>query len=204
VGSLGLSPGDAAIRDHVVGLGFEVILQGAGEPREPDLRRTSVILISSSVTSFEINTYYRALPIPILTWESWLYDDLGMTGVAKTNGEADSTRDDFEPTEVILKHRGHPLAAGLDGTVGVTRQPRKMTWGRPGPAALWIATLPSKPTHAVIFAYEKGAPMVGMQAAPARRVGFFLWDDSAPVLTPEGWALFDAAVFWCSAGGKGP
>jgi alpha-tubulin suppressor-like RCC1 family protein len=37
--------------------------------------------------------------------------------------------------------------------------------------------------------------MVGL-SAPARRMGLFLGDTSATVLTAEGWALFDAAVQW--------
>ncbi len=34
--------------------------------------------------------------------------------------------------------------------------------------------------------------------APARRVGFFLHNDTAIVLNKQGWRLFDAAVRWCA------
>jgi hypothetical protein len=36
--------------------------------------------------------------------------------------------------------------------------------------------------------------------APARRLGFFLTETSASGLTPEGWALFEAALTWSLAG----
>ena len=37
--------------------------------------------------------------------------------------------------------------------------------------------------------------MIGL-VAPARRVGLFMFRDTANSFTPEGWELFDAAVYW--------
>ena len=52
------------------------------------------------------------------------------------------------------------------------------------------------PGRAVVFAYERGAPMPGLPAAPARRVGLFLQNYTAEVMSDAGWALFDAAIAW--------
>jgi hypothetical protein len=40
------------------------------------------------------------------------------------------------------------------------------------------------------------ATMNGEFLAPARRVSFFLWQDTFDQLRPEGLALFRAAVLW--------
>jgi hypothetical protein len=64
------------------------------------------------------------------------------------------------------------------------------------PDALKIASLEGSPEKAALFGYDRGASMPGL-VAPARRVGLFLFDTTSLQLTPEGWALFDAAVRWC-------
>lgn len=69
-----------------------------------------------------------------------------------------------------------------------------MSWGRPGCGAIAIATVYGQPDKAAIFAYEKGATMDYAALAPARRVMFFLDNDTFVNLSPAGVALFDAAV----------
>jgi hypothetical protein len=54
-----------------------------------------------------------------------------------------------------------------------------MSWGKPGLGATIIATLYGQPEKAAIFAYEKGATMDYEALAPARRVMFFLSNESA-------------------------
>jgi hypothetical protein len=68
--------------------------------------------------------------------------------------------------------------------------------GKPGLGAVIIATVRGEPEKASIFAYEKGATMNGEFLAPARRVSFFLWQDTFDQMRPEGLALFKAAVLW--------
>jgi hypothetical protein len=71
-----------------------------------------------------------------------------------------------------------------------------MSWGQPATASIVVARIAGNPRTA-IFAYEKGAPMVGL-TAPGRRVGFFFGDTTATAPTLQGWAFFDAAVKWGS------
>jgi hypothetical protein len=49
----------------------------------------------------------------------------------------------------------------------------------------------------MIFAYDTGASMSGMNA-PARRVGFFLNNSTATSQNSTGWLLFDRTVQWAS------
>jgi hypothetical protein len=52
------------------------------------------------------------------------------------------------------------------------------------------------PDKAAIFGYEKGTTMDYESLAPARRVMFFLDNETFPNLSPAGLKLFDAAVDW--------
>ncbi len=54
-------------------------------------------------------------------------------------------------------------------------------------------------SKSLIFGYEKNAPMVGLNA-PARRVGLFMFDNTAASFNENGWKLFEAAVLWASGG----
>jgi hypothetical protein len=204
VGSLMLTPGDERVKKRLETLGFDVHVRGSGPPDPEELRRTSVVLLSSSIFSLDVNTQYRDIAVPIIVWEPSLFDDLGMTGpeengdcgVSPSNGEA------------VIKDPAHPLAAGVSGLVQLiapnrdgSGRPRRMemTFGIPGPQAAWVATWPGRPTRAVVFAYERGQAMPGLASAPARRVGLFLYDRSPPQLTETGWALFDAALLWAAS-----
>ena len=41
----------------------------------------SLVIISNSVTSGNVNTKFRNVPVPVLNWEPALFDDLHMTGL---------------------------------------------------------------------------------------------------------------------------
>ena len=68
-----------------------------------------------------------------------------------------------------------------------------MNWGRPSAASAdVIAISVGAPGHAAAFVYEQGALMYGDVAAPARRAGIFLGDDSFRLLSyAEGPAALD-------------
>jgi hypothetical protein len=207
VGELPLTPANEKVRRRVEGLGFEVHPHIVEPLSDEELRLATMVLITSTVESQDVNTYFRDLPIPIINWESAIFDYLGMTGPL-WNGDAYAS---MSSGEALIRNPSHPLAAGLSGNVSLvaSRPPwsehnpkRKlmMSWGVPGPHAEVIATLPGEPSHAVVFAYDRGVPMPGLPAAPARRVGMFLWDDTPLTLTDAGWSVFDAAVSWCAQG----
>jgi hypothetical protein len=162
------------------------------------------VVISSTARAREVaepagdlRNKFRDVPVPVLTWEPRIFFDLGMIPGARNKEDWAAARGE---THLRLAGRPHPLSAGLSGRVRVARGGASLSWGRPRPDALRVAALEGAPDRAAIFAYERGAPMPG-RPAPARRVGFFLFDDTAAALTPEGWALFDAAVRWCAGGG---
>ncbi len=132
--------------------------------------------------------------MPLITFENDLLGELEMTGLK--NGRDYGTDD--EQRFIYVLNAPHPLAAGLaPGLQNVLSDEHfKMNWGRPCLAAITIATLRGEPEKAAVFAYERGATMNGEFLAPARRLSFFLWQDTFEGLRPEGLALFRAAVLW--------
>jgi hypothetical protein len=167
------------------------VIRAAPASSADDATGRALVVISSSVTSTDVNAKFRTTVTPVLSWKSSIFDDMGLTGAAVDTdyGTAGNQR------QLVIATPSHPMAAGLTGTVTVTTSAANFSWGEPAATAVVIARLPGAPeTRAGIFAYEKGVAMVGL-TAPGRRVGFF---QAASSLTPQGWALFDAAVRWAS------
>jgi hypothetical protein len=174
-------------------LGFTVT--GANELTPVDATKAQdFVIISETVDAVDVGTKYRNVTVPLLTFENDLLGELGMT--ALKNGRDYGTDD--EQRFIWLVNAPHPLAAGLAAGIQnvLTDEHCKMNWGKPGLGAVTIATLRGEPDKAAIFAYEKGATMNGEFLAPARRVSFFLWQDTFDQMRPEGLALFKAAVLW--------
>jgi hypothetical protein len=152
-------PVDQKIQQHLAARGYAVTLHSQYAPVEAALDADLVIL-SSTIRSHDQLGAYRNVPVPLLTWENDLLDDLAMTGKRVGSDFGSVEKDRY----VWLVNAPHPMAAGL-------------------PAG-------------VVDVYEKQAPMSYESLAPARRVMFFLDNETFPNLSPAGLKLFDAAVDW--------
>ncbi len=177
----------------VTALGFTVQYITDSLSTTADAAGKSLILIASSVTSSQVNTKFRDVAVPILNWESALFDDLAMTGL--TAGTDFGTTGG--QTDLVITNPSHPLAAGHTGQNDVFGVSGIMSWGNPNANAARVASVVGSPDQAAIFAYETGAAMVGINA-PARRVGFFLTDISGEALTGHGIHLLERAVVWAT------
>ena len=179
--------------DYLESLGFIVTRANESSPLSTTTHQ-DLIVISESVDALDIGTKYHDVPIPLLTFENDLLGELGMTGLK--NGRDTGTDDNQR--FLWLVNAPHPLSAGLSAGIQnvLNDENLKMNWGKPGLGAITVATLRGEPDKAAIFAYEKGATMNGEFLAPARRVSFFLWQNTFEQLRPEGLALFRAAVLW--------
>ena len=192
-GSTTLTAADAAVRDRLLAGGHSVVVRSATGATTADAAGKALVLVSSTVTSGSVNTKFRAVVNPVLSWESNLFDDLGMTGSASGTDFGTLTGQ----SQLDIVGATHPLAAGLSGRATVTSSSQNFTWGRPNGNAAVAARPAGDATRAAIFGYERGAAMPG-RTAPGRRVGFFLENTTASALTPAGQALFDAAVRWAT------
>jgi anti-sigma factor RsiW len=201
VGHAPLDTGDRAVLERLEKQGYRVTAKAEAAVTEADARGATFVAISSTAlvrdvlsVPGELMTKFRSLAVPILTWEPRLFYDLGMLPGAVHHTDWAATKN---LSTVSIVTPAHPLAGGLSGRVVLTTAPAQLSWGRAREEAIRIATLEGSPEKSAVFAYDRGASMPGL-VAPARRVGFFLFDKTALQLTPQGWALFDAAVRWCS------
>ncbi|HEX7759435.1 MAG TPA: hypothetical protein VF459_08035 [Caulobacteraceae bacterium] len=184
---------DLAVVAYLKSLGLAVREADEHAPAEA-VSGQHLILISESVDAIEVGGTYRNAPVPLITCENDLLGDLEMTG--QKSGRDYGT--DEDQRFIWIVNAPHPLAAGLAPGVQnvLSDEHYKMNWGKPCLGAITVATLRGEPEKAAIFAYERGATMNGEFLAPARRVSFFLWQDTFEGLRPEGLALFRAAVLW--------
>jgi len=197
VGNLTLNSGDAAVKAKLEAMGFTVTVVSDAAATSADATGKTLVVISSTIISSNVNTKFTNVNVPVLTWEPGILDDLKMTGTAST--EYGTT---FNQTQINITGAGHTLAGGLpNGLTSVFSTVQTTTWGKPNANASAIATIAGSPTQICIFGYSAGAPMFGINA-PARRVGFFLGDAGAAALTAAGNQLFEAAIQWASASGE--
>lgn len=160
------------------------------------IKQVDLIILSSTVASKSLKTGWRNLNYPLMTWENDYLDDLAMTG--KRGGT------DFGETEkeryLWLVNQPNVLSAKLPaGTANVYKKQAAMNWGKPGLGATIIATIYGQPEKVAIWAYEKGSTMDYETLAPARRLMFFIANDTFDNLSDDGLKLFDASVAWMLA-----
>jgi hypothetical protein len=195
-GSTTLNSSDTAIKTRMEALNNVVTVKDAASVTTADANGKALVVISSTVTPATVGTKFRTVTVPVITWESGLFTNMGMTG---------STNKDFgtktNQTQVAISNSSHALAAGLSGTIAVVSAGKIFDWGKPNANAISVATIANDATKTAIFAYEPGVVMPGL-TAPARRVGLFLYDDTAASFNANGTALLDAAIRWARGGGS--
>jgi len=199
VGNTTLTVSDLAIKTRLEGLGFNVSVVSGSASQASDATGKELILISSTITTNDVNTKFTNVAVPLLNWEPGLSDDLKMTSTSSTTGTNASA--------ITILNSTHPMAAGLPlGQVTVYTVPDKIIYSSNVSAnAIKIARTGGTATNnnITLYGYEKNASMVGLNA-PERRVGFFMHDLAGSLLTSNGYLLFDAAIRWLTEGLNNP
>jgi hypothetical protein len=193
----GLRGSEERLKARLERLGFTVAVADAGTLSPERAATASLVVLSSSVSSKQLRSWFAELPVPMLVLESTGFEQLGLTGTR--------WRRDIGPApamaEITIEDSAHPLAAGLSGNVRVLATPLNLRWAAPAPSATIIARYPGAPEHAgLLFGYERGSATAA-GTAPARRVGLAFLGNGRVIraLTEQGWRLFDAAALWCTA-----
>jgi hypothetical protein len=191
---------DEHIVEHLKKMGFDVTVADQMDP-QTSADREEAIIISATCSKYKLSNKYVDTSEPVLLLEGLYADTMRMTGRDRyvDYGEHGEPKESDDPPDAYLKIVGswHPLAAGLPpGLVQVIKQPGMLKWAVPEPSAIAIASLPGEAEQKAIFDYEKGAAMYGGFIAPGRREVFPLDNEAFDDLTPQGLALFDAAVAW--------
>ena len=196
--------GDAALRIFLEGLGHTVTLlddDESEEVTEEAAAAAEVVFISESVSSGAIRTEITEIETPMVITEAWGWDEMGLT-LGGGGGSEVATAD------IDILTPGHPLAAGLSGTVSVLdalvsdRGTARFGLGQAGDDATVIAraTLADEQTYDVIFVYEKGAtlPVAPADGSPAvaadMRICLGFDEQSYLVWNENAYALLAAAI----------
>ncbi len=210
---------DARVARHLRKLGFVVRTVDAGAPAS-DAEGASLIVLSSTADAHELGDKYAQAPVPIFTWNTYDYPNLGLTGsVLHRDYEVIDPIQHYADSFAVLYAYGANITSEISRSVGMKPrlfgtlylEPQTAGWGRPGPGGTVIADFFGSRTHAAVFTYERDATLADGRAAPARRVAFYLGSDDFHLLTAvhgpaaksahlRNWAigrrLFDAALRW--------
>ncbi|MFB0525286.1 MAG: hypothetical protein ACETVZ_07070 [Phycisphaerae bacterium] len=161
-----MQQGDDTLKAYLEGLGHTVTYFDDNE-NEADMEAAAaaadVVFISESVDSKNINNKITEIETPMVITECWAWYEMGLC--TPTPGADDSIA--VATTDIEIIAPGHPLAAGLTGTVTVLtdiagdRGNARISTGIPGSAATVVAqaTLSDGHTYACLYAYEKGAEL---------------------------------------------
>lgn len=190
VGSTNLGGGDRQLQARLQEGGYNVILQDDDALVGGDFSDVDLVAISKSVSTGKVGDIFTDAATPVLSLASNLFDDLDLTGRVRDNDYGNLAGQQ----NIDILSPGHPLAAGLSGSVAVYTEPRQVGWGVPAEDAIEIASLPGDGSRSSFFAYAAGATLVSGAEAPEKRLGLFL--DNTTQVTEEALTLFDAAVDW--------
>jgi hypothetical protein len=185
---------DDSIEKHLEAQGMDVTIGDGDKP--PTASGYDLVAISDTVKAKTILYSYKDTTIPVITWKPWILQFLGMTGMQPGVDFNEEVKE--EQSFLWMVNAPHPMQAGFPNGLmtPVKHAIKQYNWGKPGPGATIIATLPGETQKAVIFGYEKGAMLQDGLAAPARRVMLFLAQDQFDTLNENGLKLFDAGFMW--------
>jgi hypothetical protein len=179
---------DASLMTGLKAKGFTVVMAADNAPAAMAAGK-ALVVISSTTSRGNIDPKFKDATVPIIVMKDGVMKALGMTGADVVTGTGLS--------KISMVMGAEPaLTAGKTGDVTVYSNTDRMFAGEMlGADAKKVATLVGQAAQWAIFAYDKGGMMTGGPAA-AKRVGFFAHQDGS--LSPDGLALFEAAVDWCT------
>jgi endoglucanase len=196
VGSPDLNSGDHAVFGFLVQNDYLVTIQDDTDSAAFQIEDKDAILVSSTISfPASIKSQLLNTGVPLISWEITLFDDFGWTGKRNNSDFGRMTGNSVQIVE-----DSHPAAAGLAGTVQITRNDEELVWGLPNENAQIIAVHQDHTDRAAVFVYETGVIMNNMGVANARKVGFCFSDESPAAFTEAGWKLFLQALKWAIAG----
>jgi hypothetical protein len=185
-----LGPDDQTVRALLVSKNIVVTL-GDDDGNANQADGMDLVVISGSVVSATLGTKFQTIALPVLCLEAFSYGNMRMTGPV-----VDTDFSQTDAVEITIVLSTHPLAAGFPpGALTVTTAPTRLGWGIVAGTAERVASLVGMDNRSVIFSFEPGVQMSGLQA-PARRVGVFPISPTPDLLNAAGLRLLGASIDW--------
>lgn len=219
VGDEMLTEAEQTLRTALEELDFTVeVIEDAASSLEL-AARNDVVVISKTVQSDQVADTFLETPTGVVFWEdnAQVIEQRGDREGEPSGGiRGLATIDVVNPEHTAWHHpesdvyvnpeAPEDLRAGLAGPVRFYREPAEMTFapasdGRSlvAPSATWVAAYGSGDSGLyVYYVIEADAGLADGTQSHGRRAYFGLYDDTFPLLTPEGRSLFDAALRWAA------
>ena len=146
---------------HKVILGVDSVsageLQSAAESAD-------LVIVSESTTSVKLRDKLKAVTTPILSYEAFIQDEMGLTTKELPGDPGEPDKFNYgvreKDTGIDIVMPDHPLAAGLKGHVTVYKEAKEVTWGKVGKDAKVVATLIGRERSRCHLIDDKGAHVV--------------------------------------------
>jgi hypothetical protein len=197
-------PGDDALKAFMEKMGHTVTYMDDNEAQatmRDAAAQADLVFISESVGSANVREKITDIDTPMVITECWAWDEMGLTEGGGAGQEAVTP-------DIQIVVPGHPLAAGLTGSVPVVsdltsaRGAVRFGNGIAGKDATVIAraTLTDGQTYDIIFVYDKGATLAvpptdgSPQVAANIRVCLGFDEQSYLVWNDNAYALLEAAI----------
>lgn len=198
-GAVPPSAADQAIADYLNDLGMVVATYDDDPGNRPTAAAlaamSDLIVVSSSIASGNVAGEFRNQPVPLIHWENALNrverEPLASDGLTVGGQSA-----------IRIAEIEHPILHDMPvGLVPVFNSPvtLSLATGTIAPGAVALATREGFPGQPAILAADTGALLLNGAIAPAKRVFFFLEDNSWPATNETGRRLFRQAVEWALA-----
>jgi len=158
---------DALVARHLQKLGFVVHTVDATAPAS-DSDGAALIVLSSTANAHSLGAKYADTPVPVFTWNTYDYPNLGLTGpVLHQDFEVIDPVQHYPDSFAVLYGYGANLTSEISRAVGLKArlfgtlylEPQTAGWGRPGPGATVIADFDGMSSHAAVFTYEREASL---------------------------------------------
>lgn len=189
--------------DRLRGTAAALTVVDDGDLAAADLERPDLVVLSKTVQSGTVGDVLRDVCAGVLLWED---NEQAADGLALIDArELPDTVWHRSGTTVHVAAGVDPeLRAGLRGTVELLTRQDEITYAPADDAgstlvrdAIRIAEFDEEGDGRwALYAVEAGSRLSDGIAAAGRRYFFGLYDDTFRLLTPDGLALFDAAVTW--------
>ena len=190
---IGSASGEWVIKTRLENLGYSVTAVDDGTSQTSDADGMSMVYISSSVTDTEVGTKFRDVTVPVIVAKYTLFEEHHLTPSGGANRGSASSQ-----TKISIVNSNHQTSGGLNGTPDIFSSGKGTAWGIPSSTTdvQIIATLETDNSKATLFVYEPNSQMENGFSAPAKRAGFFMGNNGALALTPDGEQIFDALINW--------
>lgn len=187
-GTVSPPPADRPIRDVLAQRGFDVaVIDDDSDLTAIEPQRGDVVVISSSVVPSKVRDALADVEVPVILWEAYLLDDMGM-------GRSGETARTYR--HVVVVDSLHPIAGGASGAARVHSVAHRLSYAIPSGDADVVATVPGRADLATVFAYARGDDLDDGTSAPGPRVGLFPDYAGAGDLTAVGVEMVRAALEW--------